>query len=111
MATVNDAKSDDRGERSLTSVRFELAPGAPATVEISRGEQGEVLLRPDGGSGFEIGLGEPVATHRVWWSGQAVLVYEVAFRIPGRGGGEWLLDLRPGTFRRVAGEGEDSSDS
>jgi len=63
----------------LSSIRLELGEGAPSAYEVSGGELGDVLFRPNGEVAVDVQLGKATRRHPTWRSpdGAAVAVIEL----------------------------------
>lgn len=70
----------------------------PGELEIEGGEAGEKLLRPDGGTGYEVLLQHHLrARHPMWWTWEPFHLYEL--RIRSAAGEAARIEIRPGRVR------------
>lgn len=71
----------------LDGVSLTLLPPAPARLEISGAESVMSLARPRGGSVRLLHFRRPRAVHRMWWTRDAVYLYQLRFEAPTKGSG------------------------
>ncbi len=98
-------------ERPLEGVRLILLPPVPKEIEISGAESVASLPRRRGGSVRLLHFPRPRAVHRMWWTRDAVYLYQLGLKVPKKSRGfsfqlQPVFSPSPGEVgREGAGEG------
>jgi hypothetical protein len=78
-----------------------VAVAGPDELDLEGGEPGEILLRPDGGTGYELLLeGHLRARHPMWWAQDPFYLYQLELRPTGSGVAR--VEIWPGPLRSPA---------
>jgi hypothetical protein len=66
----------------LVALHLEFGPTSPGKIEVTQGQLGDTVFRPDGGVGFDLFAPTPRARHPMWWSDERQNLYFFQFGLP-----------------------------